>query len=75
MRGKHNNVRICISKGDIRVEHVHWCKFRRSINEGLNREKVHNTSKNMRLMPIEKELLMMVTRPNTLDILRNRFNG
>ena len=51
IRRKHNTIRDYISKGAVRVNHV-----RTDVNlvDPLMKEKFQNTSKKMRLMPIEK---------------------
>ncbi|KAI5443427.1 hypothetical protein KIW84_012171 [Lathyrus oleraceus] len=55
IRRNHNNVRGCISKRDLRVDHVRTDEnLADPLTKGLAREKVQNTSKKMRLMSIEK---------------------
>ena len=64
IRRKHITVRDFISKGAVRVDHVRTDEnLAYPLTKGLDREKVYNTSYKMRLMSIENELLMMVTRP------------
>ena len=55
IRRNHNTIWYCISKGVVRVDHV--CtdvNLADPLTKGLAREKVHNTSKKMGLIPIEK---------------------
>ena len=55
IRRKHNNIRECTSKGTIRVDYVRTDEnLAYPLMKGLAREKVHNTSKKMRLIPINK---------------------
>ena len=55
IRRKHNTVRDCISKGAVRVNHIRTDEnLADPLTKGLAREKVHNTSKRMGLMPINK---------------------
>lgn len=55
IRRKHDIVRDCVSKGDVRVDHVRTDeKLENPLTKGLAREKVYNTSNMMGLMPIEK---------------------
>lgn len=55
IRRNHNIVRGCISKGSVRVDHVRTNEnLADHLTKGLVREKVYNTCKKIRLMPIEK---------------------
>ncbi|RZB51814.1 Retrovirus-related Pol polyprotein from transposon TNT 1-94 [Glycine soja] len=53
IRRKHNTVRELLSTGAVRVDHVHTDdNLVDPLTKGLAREKVHNTSKRMGLLPL-----------------------
>lgn len=55
IRRKYNTFRDCISKGVIRVYHICTDKnLADPLTKKLTREKIYNTSKKMRSMPIKK---------------------
>lgn len=55
IRRKHNTIRDYISKGAIKVDHLRTMEnLADPLTKGLTREKFHNTSKKMGLMPINK---------------------
>lgn len=55
IRRKHGSMRECVSKRAVRVDHVRTDEnLANPLMRGLAREKVHNTSKKMRLVLIEK---------------------
>ncbi|KAE9587553.1 putative RNA-directed DNA polymerase [Lupinus albus] len=65
IRRKHNTIREFLSTGAVRVDHVRTeNNLADPLTKGLAREKVHNTSKLMGLLPLERRSLTMVTRPN-----------
>ena len=53
IRRKHNTVRELLSTGAVRVDHVRTDdNLADPLTKGLAREKVHNTSKRMGLLPL-----------------------
>ena len=55
IRRKPNHVTYCISKGVVKVDHIHTNKnLADRLTKGLVRKKVYNISEKMRLMLIEK---------------------
>ena len=53
MHRKHNTVRELLSTGAVRVDHVRTDdNLADPLTKGLAREKVHNTSKRMGLLPL-----------------------
>jgi len=55
IRRKHNIVQEFLSTGAVRVDHVHTDEnLADPLTKGLAREKVHNTSIRIRLLPKEK---------------------
>lgn len=55
IRRKRNHVTYCISKGVVKVDHIHTNKnLADPLTKGLVRNKVYNILEKMRLMPIEK---------------------
>lgn len=75
IRRKHNIVIDIISKGAVRVDHVHTNKnLTYPFTKGLARDKVHNTSNRMELIPIENRVAHNGNQPKRLEIPRIRFN-